>query len=258
MGIGRRSAVVLTLAAVGALALVGVAPAITNNVSRINGRFTPTTAPKRHRVDGKLFVHTHTKYVHPGDKAHGGFAHRVQVFFDDDGKINTRGIPRCAGNFSSGTTLKSAMAACKRAKVGSGRASTAPASNFPGCVLAFNGKRRSGHPTVVLFTRVTLAPNGRANCKHPRRNTSGNTSVTLKGVIHGAKGDYGTRLDVKNIDSAPLPLDDFTTTVHRGHYVSIRCHDHNRKWNIKGKFTYSGSGQRPDTVGSRQTCRVKR
>ena len=85
------------------------------------------------------------------------------------------------------------MAACERAKVGSGRASTAPPSNFNGCVLAFNGKKTNRRPTIVLFTRVTLAPNGRANCANPANNTSGNTSVTLKGDDQrGRARDFGT------------------------------------------------------------------
>jgi len=257
MRIGRRWAIALVAAAIGALGLTGIALGITNNRSTVNGKFSPSKAPKRSRVNGSLFVHTHTTYAHPGDKAHGGFAKRVQVYFDDDGRINTRGIPTCAGNFTSSTTMKAAMAACKRAKVGSGRASTAPPSNFNGCVLAFNGRKKNGHPRIVLFTRVTLTPNGRANCARPASNTSGNTSVTLRGTINGASGDFGTRLDVPNIDTAPLPLDDFTTTVRRGHYVSIRCHDGNHKWNIKAKFAYSGRGQAPDTVGSSQRCSVK-
>jgi hypothetical protein len=257
MRIGRRLVIVLAGAAVGTLALVGMAPAITNNVSTIDGKFSPSEAPKSTYTPGSLFVHTHTVYASPGDKAHGGFTKRVQVYFDDDGKIDTTGVPTCAGNFSSGTTLKAAMAACSAAKVGSGKASTAPASNFPACVLAFNGPKQGGSPTIILFTRVTLTPNGTANCADPANNTSGNTSVTLKGILKGATGDFGTQLDVPNVDTAPLPLDDFTTTVKRGRYVSVRCNDANKQWNTKATFTYSGTGQSPDTANSSQPCTVK-
>jgi hypothetical protein len=150
------------------------------------------------------------------------------------------------------------MAACGSAKLGSGTASTAPASNFPGCVLAFNGKPSGGNPTIVLFTRVTLAPNGTANCANPASNTSGNTSVTLTGTLTNAGvSDFGKKLTVPNVDSAPLPLDDFTTTVKRGSYVSIRCNDADKQWNIRATFAYSGSGQSPDTVSSSQPCTVK-
>ena len=257
MRIGRRLVITLAGAAVGTLALVGMASAITNNVSTIDGQFSPSEAPKSTYAPGSLFVQTHTNYANPGDKAHGGFTKRVQVFFDDDAKIDTTGVPTCAGSFSSSTTLKAAMAACKSAKVGSGRASTAPPSNFNGCVLAFNGSKQGGNSTIILFTRVTLAPNGTANCADPGNNTSGNTSLTLKGVLKGATGDFGTQLDVPNVDTAPLPLDDFKTTVKRGRYVSVRCNDANKQWNTKATFTYSGTGQSPDTVSSSQPCTVK-
>jgi predicted phage tail protein len=39
--------------------------------------------------------------------------------------------------------------------------------------------------------------------------------------------------------------------------VSVRCNDANKTWNIKGIFTYSGSGESPDTVNSSQPCTVK-
>ena len=53
-----------------------------------------------------------------------------------------------------------------------------------------------------------------------------------------------------NIDTAPLPLDDFTTTVKRGNYITARCHDANKILNIRGTFVYSGTGEAPDTVDS--------
>src|SRR5436190_16724749 len=184
----RKRLVVLPIAAAAAaLAIVGTATAITNNNSNLSGsKFTPSTLPKFTYKAGKLFVHTHTNYAHPGDKAHGGFVHQVTLLFDHDGRINATGIPQCAGSFSSSTTLKQAWNTCgpgagasknsylSPATGVSGRASTAPPSNFNGCVLAFNGKRTaSGLPTIVLFTRVRLVPNGTANCTHPGSNTGG-------------------------------------------------------------------------------------
>jgi hypothetical protein len=256
MRIGRRSAIVLALAAVGALGSVGIATAITNNKSTVDSKFSPSKAPKRTYKPGSLFVHTHTDYAHPGVKAQGGFPKTVTLLFDDDGKINPKGIPTCAGNFSSSTTLSGAMASCKRAKLGSGRASTAPAANLPGCVLAFNGKKQGGDPTIVLFTRVF--PTSPANCSSPSSNSGGFTSVTISGKITKANvHDFGNKLTVSHLDQLALSLDDFKTTVKRGKYVSIRCHDKNKTWNTKATFTYSGSGQSADTVSSTQTCRVQ-
>jgi hypothetical protein len=262
MRIMRRYAIpALTAAAV--LAFAGLAWA--NNVSSENFKFTPSKAPKSTYKNGSIFVHTHTNYTHPGDKLHGGFAKTVTLLFDNDFRFNTTKIPKCAGTFASGTTLKQAYATCgpnagasKNALVGTGKASTAPPSNFPGCVAAFNGKpTSSGAPTIVLFTRVTLVQNGTANCANPGSNTSGNTSLTLKGTLTNAGvADFGKKLTVPKIDTAPLPLDDFTTTVKRGNYVQGRCFDGNHTWNMRTTFAYSGTGEAADTVNATQKCTV--
>jgi hypothetical protein len=263
----RRRFAIPALTAAALFAFAGIAWA--NNVSTENFTFTPSKVSHLTYTNGSLFVHTHTNYTHPGDKAHGGFAKTVTLLFDNDFKVNPGTIPKCAGAFASSTTLKQAWNTCgpgagasKNAYLSpttgvSGRASTAPPSNFNGCVLAFNGPLSSGNPTIVLFTRVTLTPNGTANCTNPGNNTSGNTSVTLKGTLTNAGvTDFGKKLTVPNIDSAPLPLDDFTTTVKRGNYVQGRCFDGNHVWNMRTTFAYSGTGEAPDTVNSTQTCTV--
>ena len=115
----------------------------------------------------------------------------------------------------------------------------------------------SGAPTIVLFTRVTLAVNGTANCANPGSNTSGNTSVTLKGTLTNAGvTDFGKKLTVPNVDTAPLPLDDFQAGIQRGNYVQGRCNDTNKTWNFRGVFDYSGVGQARDTVNATQACTV--
>ena len=270
MLIHRRHGARIALIGAAALLVAGAATALANNVSTLSGtKITPSKLPKTTFKPVSLFVHTGTTYTHPGDKAHGGFAKTVTLLFDNDGKITPGSVPQCAGAFTSGTTLKQAWDTCgpgagstKNAYLSpttgvSGRASTAPPSNFNGCVLAFNGKPSNGNPTIVLFTRVTLAVNGTANCANPGSNTAGNTSLTLKGTITNAGvADFGKKLTVPNIDTAPLPLDDFTTTVKRGNYITARCHDTNKILNIRGTFAYSGTGEAPDTVNSTEACTV--
>ena len=256
----RRRYAIPALTAAAMLAFAGLAWA--NNVSTENFKFTPSKAPKTTFVNGGIFVHTHTTYTHPGDKAHGGFAKTVTLLFDSDFKFTPGTLPKCAGTFASGTTLQQAYAACgpnagasKNALVGTGTASTAPASNFPGCVAAFNGQPSGGNPTIVLFTRVTLAVNGTANCANPGSNTSGNTSLTLKGTLTNAGvAGFGKKLTVPNIDTAPLPLDDFTTTVKRANYVSAKCSHTPKTWKMRTTFAYSGTGEAADTVNATQAC----
>lgn len=256
----RRRYAIPALTAAALMAFAGLAWA--NNVSSENFTFTPSKVSKTTFTNGKIFVHTHTNYTHPGDKANGGFAKTVTLLFDSDFRFTPGTLPKCAGAFASSTTLKQAYAACgpnggatKNALVGTGTASTAPASNFPGCVAAFNGQPSGGNPTIILFTRVTLAVNGTANCANPGNNTSGNTSVTLKGTLTNAGvAGFAKKLTVPNIDTAPLPLDDFTTTVQRGNYVQGKCSHTPKTWKMRTTFAYSGAGEAADTVNATQAC----
>ena len=143
-----------------------------------NFKFTPSKVSKTTYKNGKIFVHTHTNYTHPGDKAQGGFAKTVTLLFDNDFKFNTTAIPKCAGDVHQRDDpeaglgcLRPDAGASKNALVGTGTASTAPARTSPGCVLAFNGKPSGGNPTIVLFTRGA-APNA-SNCANPATNTGG-------------------------------------------------------------------------------------
>jgi hypothetical protein len=232
---------------------------------------TTVTLPKTTFTPASLFVHTGTKSAQPNDAAQGGKAKRVTLFFDNDGKLNLSGIPKCTATFTSGTTIAQAWERCGPGAdtapevnaflsppgAVSGRTSTAPPSNFNGCSLTFNGPTVNGNPTVLLFARVTLIANGTANCSSPGSNTGGNTTVTLRGTITNAGiADFGKKLTVPNIDQLPLPLDDYTAVTKRASVITARCADANKTLNIRGKFEYSGSGQPADTVNKTQQCKV--
>jgi hypothetical protein len=82
MRIRRRRAAIFAVAAIGALAAAGAAFAITNNTSSLNFKFSPSTGlSKTTYKSGSLFVHTHTNFAHPGDKANGGFVKDVKLYF---------------------------------------------------------------------------------------------------------------------------------------------------------------------------------
>ncbi len=257
----KRGLTVITAAiAVGALAAGSVVFAATNNVSHASFSFEPNKVPKKEYKAGKITVHTDTVFASPGSKPDGGFTKRVQIYFDKNIKFNTKAAKTCAGAFSSNTTMALAMQQCGKAKIGTGLASTAPPSDFPGCVIAFNGVPVGKTPTIVLFTRVSFTTGGKANCSDPAHNTSGATSATLIGVLRPASGQFGKQLDVNNIDGLPLPLDDFTSTIKKGDYVSARCNSGDKTWHVKTVHTYSGgppSPQPPVTVAETEKCKVK-
>ena len=143
------------------------------------------------------------------------------------------------------------MALCGSALVGKGTAQATSSTNatIKGCVLAFNGKPQNGKPTLYLHTRFVMS-----TCPtNPSTNTQGTITALLTGVLGPAnKAGFGKVLDVNNIDTQPLPLKDFVTTVKKGSYVQARCSASPLK--VQTKFTYSGTGQSPDTVNSTQPC----
>jgi hypothetical protein len=253
MRIRRRYAAIFAVAAVGALAAAGAALAITNNASRVNFKFTPNSPPfsKTTFKSGSLFVHTHTDFASPGVKAQGGFVKDVKLFFDNDMKFNPGSVPVCSQSLAN-TNEQQAMAKCGNALVGRGtaQATNTAGATIPGCVLAFNGpKNGAGQPTIILHSRFVMP----SPCPNPSTSTGGSVDAILKGTLKPAnKAGFGKMLDVPNIDQQPLPLKDFTTTVKKGSYVQARCSASPLK--IQGVFTYSGSGQAPDTVNATQAC----
>jgi hypothetical protein len=282
----RKRYVMLAFASVAALAVSGIAFANhVSNTSTLSGSkiclsgttCSTVTLPKTTFKPASLFVHTGTVYAHPNDAAQGGKAKRVTLYFDNDGRLNVSGIPKCTANFGSGTTIAAAWERCGPGAdtapevnaylsppgAVSGRVSTAPPSNFNGCSLTFNGPTQNGNPTVVLFARVTLAPGGTPDCSNPASNTSGNTSTVLKGTITNANiTDFGKKLTVPNIDQVPLPLDDYTAVTKRASVITARCNDGNKILNIRGKFEYTNDGaggnpdQPADIVNKTQQCQV--
>jgi hypothetical protein len=266
----RRSAAILAVAAAGAVAVAGIA--LANSQTLAGSKFAPSKLPKNTFKAGSLFVHTHATYTNPGNANPGGATERAQLYFDDDGKLNPAATPRCDPAALSGNiTMAQAMAACASAKVGAGTAqATANGAFFVnGCALIFNGKNNAqGQPTSLVFTRVQVAspPDNNITCESPASNTKGNTSILLKGAIKpnpadvpgtSNDGDFsgGKMVDYNNItDVAALPLTDFNVKVQKANYVSARCHDADKRLNIRGKFTYNnGTSQ---LAAASQACTI--
>jgi hypothetical protein len=240
----------VALAVAGSLSATGIALGAGNSTATLD--FTPDRVPKNTYRNGSLSVHTHTAYSGLGST----FTSRAQLNFDDDLKINAQGIPRCnTPSVSGNITMQQAMAACGNARVGNGRAEAnlATPGDITGCVLAFNGQPSGGRPTLLLFTRLQIP--GSINCSNPASNTNGNGSVLLQGLLKGASGDFGRQLDVDNIPQT-APLSDFRVTVQRGSYVSARCNDADRQWNLRTKFTYTNPSGSTQTVNDSKTCTV--
>ena len=278
MRIRGRSAVVLTLIAAGALAagLFAFAasaaadpPACdpgtsaTDNKSCVNFQVLPSN-PGATAKPASLFVHTHTNYAHPGNKAQGGFAKTVTLLFDNDWTITAGTVPTCTTRSSAGRTSAAGVGACgpgagashnaylSPATGVSGRASTAPPSNFNGCMLVFSGplgRQPDDHP---VHARDPGPRDGQL--RQPRRPTRRATRASLlNGTITPPAWPASARSSPSRVDTLPLPLDDFTALLKRGNYFKAKCSATPR---IRGTFAYSGTGQAADTSNATQTCEV--
>jgi hypothetical protein len=247
MRIRRRYAVVLALAAAGAVAVAGVAMAASS--STFSFKFSPYQVPKNSYKAGGLFTDLRTSYTNPADPVQ-----RTQIYLDKNYKINANAAGKCSPNQLSSKTMAQAMAACKNALVGTGKAQAQAAfGTVQACVLLFNGKPQNGNPTLQVFTRAQATPASHITCTNPSSNNQGNATVLLTGVLKPASGLYGKVLDVNNItQSSPFPLTVYTTTIKKGNYISAKCPS--KTWNMQITWTYK-SGKK-NTVHKTQACKA--
>jgi hypothetical protein len=236
----------------GALSAIGIASANTTvNIDGSKG-LSPSKLPKTSYKGASLNVVIDSSAT---DNANGvpDPVTNTKLSFDDDSKIDTKGLKTCTTNLN-GTTTAQAKAACGPSQVGSGTAEVkipvgAGSQTFTATVTAFNGKPKNGKSKLILHNRVDAL---------------GATQI-LTGTIDpkGASGDFGTTLTVPVL---PLPagaqLSRFDVTVKKSwtskgkkhNYVSARCHDSNKTLNMKGTFQLGGSATSPQNDTTTQKC----
>jgi hypothetical protein len=256
MRIRRRYAVVLALAAAGALAVSGMA--LGAATSTFSFKVSPNKVPKKKYKPVALSTDLQTSYTNPGNANPGGAVERTQIFLDKNFKINPKAAKKCSANQLANQTMAGAMAACKKAKVGKGTAQATANGAFDinGCVILFNGKPKGGNPTLQVFTRVQASNPSNISCQDPANNNEGNTTILLTGVLKDASGKYGKVLDVNHItQAAAFPLTIFKTKIKKGNYISARCKAKNKKWNMQTRWTYNDGTK--NTVKKSQKCKVK-
>jgi hypothetical protein len=206
----------LALATTAALCVAGIASAADtgNNVSTVTQKITPTagklSAKKQKPI--KLFVEvttltkddtgtaTHpTKFPSP--------AKETDVSFDKNMTFNYKGLPTCKASQVDGTTRDQALAACKKAQVGTGSAVACASNGAGGCalvvnadVLAFNGAKQGGNPGFLLWT-----------------NNQVTGETTLPAVLKPAKSPYGKTLfvTVPPLGGGAGSITEFQTTVNK-------------------------------------------
>jgi hypothetical protein len=285
----RHLTVVFALAAIVALAAVGIAQAVRNANSTESFNFTkvPKGIIGGTFKPGKLFVHTHTNYSVGGTKTT-----RSQLYFDKNISINPNAVPKCnVASISGNITMKQAMAACKTRLVGTGtaQANLTGSGDVKGCVLAFNGvdanpSRGGNQPGILLFTRLQVSVPSSISCANAANNQNGNTTILLQaplatnpkktspgGKLAPAFYKGGKWLDFANIPQA-LPLADFKVTTGKGspqtkltgkkaNYIRAKCTKRAglgspaKKWVMRTIFTYNSGSPSKQAVNSKHGCK---
>ena len=255
MHIRRRSALIFALVAGGALVVAGVAMATT---STFTFSFSPSKVPKKTYKAGALTSNLVTSYTKPGNNIPGGAVERTQLYLDKNWKISPGAASKCSAGQLSGKTMKQAMAACKKAKVGSGTATATRQRPVPDQGLRAAVQRQAaGRQADAAGASRACRRRTPASSPAPTRRATrqGNATVLLTGVLKDASSPYGKVLDVNHItQSASFPLEIFKTTIKKGNYISARCKAANKTWNMKVAWTYNNGAKR--VVSKTQPCTV--
>jgi hypothetical protein len=257
MGIRRRSAVIFALAAVGVIAVAGIA--IAAPTSTFTFSMSPNNPPAATYKNGVLSTDLITSYTNPGNNNPGGAVERTQIYLDKNWKINPNATTvKCSDSQLSGKTMAQAMTARSKALVGTGTARATANGLFEihGCVLLFNGKPTStGLPTLKVFTRVQASNPSTITCGSPATNNQGNATVLLNGVLRTATAPYGKVLDVNHItQSASFPLVEFKTKIGKSTSTYIQAKCPASPWHMKTTWTYNTNPPAPKTVSKTQAC----
>jgi hypothetical protein len=224
----RRALVIGATLAVALAALATVASGeriqLGNIVVDVNGGFSPRALPKHSFAPITLKAGGDVSTV---DGTLPPAPHQITIDWDRNGRLSTRGLPRCTASKIENTTTPAAMKACRSSLVGVGFASGQVAfpdqAPFPASskVLIFNGTPRGGHPVALLHAYAFVpAPT---------------TFVVPVDItrIHGGRYGFRTSLFAPIIAGGYGVITHFNIKIHRVYrlkgrpqtYVAARCVD---------------------------------
>lgn len=186
----RRKLVLVSLlgaaAAVAASTTSGAESVTAGNLNVIvDGNVRPNKLPKKQRAPVGLFISSDIKTV---DGNHPPAISSIQINFDRDGTLFSKGLPRCPPERLENTTTPQAKAACSKALIGRGfaRASVKFPDQAPfeatSPLLAFNGTPQGGKPRAIIHAYAFVpAP----------------TTFVVPGLISSSSGRYGKRIEMQ-------------------------------------------------------------
>jgi hypothetical protein len=210
--------VVLLVAAASAAAIV---LHTSNLVITTDGGFSPTTLPKKGFAPIKL--HGFGK-IATEDGSPPPVLETVTIWFDKNGKVETRGLPTCTPGKLKATTTAQARKLCPGAIIGTGFGKAVvifpeqgpiPASSP---ITLFNAKPKNGNPVVLAHAHLTVP--GPTTFVVP---------IEIQKVHDGRYGFKTVAKIPKIAGGAGIPL-----------YARIRV---GREWQYKGKtLSYANAG----------------
>jgi hypothetical protein len=239
-----------------ALACILAVPAVAGRVTLVTGggELRPSTLPETRYAPASIHVQIQVSTDEPTGVPDR--LSRVELNLDDDGRITTKGLPRCKPARIRHATTRLALRECGRARVGRGEATVViPVgqghTTADAVVNVFNGTRLNGNPRVLFHARADF----------------GYTQLMVGTIRNSTAGpDFGK---VLSTTIPPIQLGavlrDFEVTVRktwrfrgpRRSYISARCHDPDRTLNVHARFELSG-GALTQTGDVAQTCSVQR
>ena len=224
----RRGLVIGAILAAGLALLAAVASGeriqLGNIVVDVDGGFSPRALPKHGFAPITLKADADVSTLDGNLPPPAG---HIVIDWDRNGRLTTRGLPRCSSAKIENTTTPAAMKACRSSLVGVGFASGQVAfpeqAPFPASskVLVFNGTPRGGHPVALVHAYAYVpAP------------TTFVIPVDIT-KIHGGRYGFRTALTAPVIAGGYGVITHFDIKIHRTYtaggrsqtYVAARCAD---------------------------------
>jgi hypothetical protein len=206
------------------------------NTQSIEALITPKGLFPKTASPGTLSVEVKTGTTTAANGVPSPAVHDV-IDFDKNLSLATKGLPTCNPSQLQNTTTEQAEAACGKAKIGTGAATTLiPTGSVitePTVVTAFNGIPQGGKPVVLL---------------HAYGQAPLTTTLVLVGTVSNLnKEGFGPRLDVI---VPPIPgngaITDFKVKINKSwtykgkkmSFVNATC-PKSKKLKYRGAFSYA-------------------
>ena len=241
----RRAIAALALGSTAALVVAGVAIGVPPTQT-FSGRISPTSLPKNSfaPVTAKINLDVTSGDTNPPPKLLTATA-----IFDNQVKVNFKGLPTCNPAKIENTTPPVARKACKQSIIGTGFANakvTFPAQapiDAPAPVTLFNGAPKGGAPQIIIHAYTTVpAPTTFIVPGVLRKVAGGKQSITFQ--IPPIAGGYGT-------------LVHFDTSIGKKFKVKGKSQSYANGKCAKGKITLEGDFAYEDGTANHTTFSAK-